>query len=365
MLKSAPTLGSHEPSPPSGPRAGTVLSGRWELLAPIGAGGMGEVWRARHVSLGRDVAVKLLTVPSAANRARLAREARILAGLRHASIVEVFDVGEHEATPYFVMEWVDGESLAQRVARGGPIAPGRVVPLFLPVLDGLSAAHRAGVIHRDVKPDNVLVAHAPAGGERLVLIDFGIARGGGGAAVDGRLTRTGALVGTPEYMAPEVLRGRDADVRSDVWSICVTLFEAVAGISPFRRADFVATVRAVVDDAPASWPPWLDADLRAVLARGLAKDEDQRYASLAQLRADLARWLESARGGAQAPTEPPVALRDTSPAWRRPALPGDLVATLRSGARRGDAPPIPDEPAEAPSGFSLDALIRSRFGQEG
>lgn len=361
MLKTSPTLGSHEAVPPSGPRVGTVLSGRWELIALLGAGGMGEVWRAQHVSLGRQVAVKLLTVPSAANRARLAREARILAGLRHSSIVEVFDVGEHDATPYFVMEWVDGESLAQRVGRAGPLAPGRAVPLFLPVLDGLAAAHRAGIVHRDVKPDNVLVAPAAAGGERLVLIDFGIARGAPGGAVDGRLTRTGALVGTPEYMAPEVLRGRDADVRSDVWSMCVTLFEVIAGISPFRRSDFVATVRAVVDDAPTSWPASLDGELRTVLARGLAKDEGERHQSLVQLRDDLAAWADGARAGR---TEAPADLCDTSPAWRRPELPSALTATSRSGGRAATEPPG-DEPAAAPPGFSLDALIRSRFGQEG
>ena len=273
----------------------------------------------------------------------------------------MFDVGEHDATPYFVMEWVDGESLAQRVARTAPLAPRTAVPLFLPVLDGLAAAHRAGIVHRDVKPDNVLIAPSAAGGERLVLIDFGIARGSTGGPVDGRLTRTGALVGTPEYMAPEVLRGREADVRSDVWSICVTLFEAIAGISPFRRSDFVATVRAVVDDAPASWPTSLDGDLRTVLARGLAKDESERYQSLAQLRDGLASWLDGA--AARARTEPPADLCDTSPAWRRPDLPPAITATLRSGRAPADLPR--DEPAAAPPGFSLDALIRSRFGQEG
>ncbi len=331
-----------------GLRPGLVLAGRWRLEAPVGAGGMGEVWRARHVQLGRPAAIKVLTVPSPANRARMLREARILAGVRHPALIEVFDVGEHEGAPWFVMPWLDAETLTQRLARTGPMDPEEVVPLVLPVIDALALAHRAGFVHRDVKPDNVLVTH-DGGTERLVLIDFGIARAHGG--VDGRITRTGALVGTPEYMAPEVLRGRDADVRADVWGICITTLEAIAGVSPFRRGDFVATVRAVVDDAPAAWPPSLDVVLRSVLQRGLAKEAERRFASAEQLHGALAAWWAAVKDSHHARTEPPPR-RTPQPTPQPPPTPRSRPDLL---AHR--------EPAE-PAPISFDAMIRARFGVE-
>jgi serine/threonine protein kinase len=324
-------------------RAGVILSGRWRLEAPIGAGGMGEVWRATHVQLGRAAAVKVLTVPSPANRARMLREARILAGIRHPALIEVFDVGDHDGVPWFVMPWLESETLAQRVARTGPMEPEQVIPLILPVVAGLGVAHRAGFIHRDVKPDNVLWTR-DGGAERLVLIDFGIARAHG--AVDGRITRTGALVGTPEYMAPEVLRGQDADARADVWGICLTALEAIAGTSPFRRDDFVATVRAVVDDAPTTWPPSVDVVLRSILQRGLAKEVSRRFATADQLHGALAAWWTAVRESHHARTEPPPS----------PAPPP------RSGERRRGPAAEPTRDDAAPA--SLDALIQARFGTE-
>jgi len=340
-----------EAMPASGTaRQGVELGGRWRLESALGFGGMGEVWRARHNVLGRQAAVKLLTSPSAANRARILREAQILASLRHDAIVEVFDIGEHEGTPYFVMDWIDGETLAHTVERAGPLTGREAARAFVPLLDGLAVAHGAGIVHRDVKPDNVLIVSRSDGTLRLVLIDFGIAQLGGR---DSKLTATGALVGTPEYMAPEVLRGAEADERADVWGAAATLYEAISGTSPFRRDDFVATVRAVTEDAPRPLPGGAPAALRAIVERGLEKVPTKRFSSAYAMRDALEEWLS----GSATPHE-------RSTARTQPAQPDfqshqpPIGSPTRPSATRpaeGSSPSVP------PS--SLEALIREKFGK--
>jgi serine/threonine protein kinase len=338
-----PTQGeAGEPSSGTRKLEGVRVGGRWQLLAPIGAGGMGEVWRARHVELGRDAAVKLLTAPSSANRARILREARILASLRHPSIVEVFDIGEHEGVPYFVMGWVDGTTLARFVEQSGPLPPREAARAFIPLLDGLSSVHRAGIIHRDVKPDNVLVTRDADGTMRLVLIDFGIARLGG---PDSKLTATGALVGTPEYMSPEVLRGGEADERTDVWGAAATLNEALTGVSPFRREHFVATVRAVTEDDPAPIASPTPRELALVVERGLAKPLASRHATAGAMRDAIDAFLSGALDAGER------GLSRTQPAPR--LEPPAATATPRTHSSADEtAPPT-----------SMDALIRERFGK--
>src|SRR5262245_47573222 len=209
---------------------GTKL-GPYEISSPLGAGGMGEVYRAKDTRLGRDVAIKVLPQHLSSNpevRARFEREARTVSSLNHPNICTLFDVGRDGDTDYLVMELIDGESLAQRLSRGA-LPPSDVLKLGEQVADALDRAHRAGVIHRDLKPGNVMVTRSGA-----KVLDFGLARATGLAApsssamsaaaltqsptVAQPLTAEGTIVGTFQYMAPEQLEGREADARSDLWA---------------------------------------------------------------------------------------------------------------------------------------------------
>jgi len=201
----------------AGFRAGLVLDNRYRLERPLGEGGMGTVWVGTQLALQREVAVKSLHSTAPAQRTRLRREALALAAVHHPAIVEVYDYGETAGgMPYVVMELVRGESIAARLDRVGAFSAEDAVILVLPLLEGLAVAHRAGVVHRDIKPDNVVLTAGPSG-LLAKLLDFGIARVE--RSVDGRLTTDGSFVGTPAYMAPEQMRGGETDERVDVWGM--------------------------------------------------------------------------------------------------------------------------------------------------
>ncbi|WP_189529638.1 serine/threonine-protein kinase [Streptomyces roseolilacinus] len=232
---------------------GLVLAGRYRLGETIGRGGMGKVWRAHDEVLHRTVAVKELTAGqyvSEADRvvlhARTQKEARAAARITHPAVVTVHDVLEHDDRPWIVMQYVDGSSLADAVksAPDGRIAPREAARIGLHVLGALSAAHAAGVLHRDVKPGNVLLARDG----RVLLTDFGIAAIEG----DSTITRTGELVGSIDYLAPERVRGADPGPASDLWALGATLYTAVQGESPFRRSSPISTMQAVVTEEAAA-----------------------------------------------------------------------------------------------------------------
>ncbi|MFV0128234.1 protein kinase domain-containing protein [Streptomyces sp. HMX112] len=231
--------------------AGLVLAGRYRLGESIGRGGMGKVWRAHDEVLHRTVAVKELTAGkyvSEADRAvlhaRTQKEARAAARITHPGVVTVHDVLEHDERPWIVMQYVDGPSLADaaKEADEGRVEAREVARIGLHVLGALRAAHAAGVLHRDVKPGNVLLARDG----RVLLTDFGIAAIEG----DSTITRTGELVGSIDYLAPERVRGGDPGPASDLWSLGVTLYAAVEGSSPFRRTSPISTMQAVVTEEP-------------------------------------------------------------------------------------------------------------------
>ena len=249
------------------------IADRYSVTGVIGAGGGGTVWQATDEVLGRTVAVKEVDLPthlSAADRDRVRgramREARSAARLEHRCVVSIYDVLEVDEALHIVMEHVDAPSLATLVTRDGPLPPHRVAAIGLDVLDGLAAAHRAGVVHRDVKPSNVLV---PATG-RAVVTDFGI------AAVLGEsgLTRTGQALGTPDYIAPEQLEDGPVGPPCDMWSLGATLYDAVEGVPPFKRERTMATIRAVASADPR--PPERAGPLASVLQRLLTKDPAER-----------------------------------------------------------------------------------------
>lgn len=319
-------------------RSGLVLSGRYELVSPLGCGSMGEVWEARHLTLRKPVAVKLLRYLGMTGRARFLQEARVLATLRHEAIVEVFDFGENEqGFPYFVMERVAGRSLADAIALHGPLPLQTVVSMGISLAEGLGHAHAAGVVHRDVKPDNVLLAEDASGRLRAKLVDFGVAFVPPDG--DGRLTLAGGVVGTPEYMPPEAILGVEAGERADVWGLAITLYEAMTGVSPFRARDVVSAFRRVRDDA-LPFPrdvPGLDGPLWSILTDALRKEPDSRTPTVDALRAELVGW----RGD-----NPDIGAAPSGGA--SPAASSERSAR-RAGTLDDDSPP------------SLDALIRSKL----
>ena len=259
----------------------TVVAGRYRLLTRLGEGGMGVVWRAHDQLLRRDVALKelhvRLGVDSDLRTRQVLQEARAAAQLRHPSVIAVHDVVVDEGRPLILMELVEGLSLAERVRQQGPLSEQRVAEIGVRLMEALSVAHAHGVVHRDVKPANILL-----NGERVVLTDFGI------AAITSDTTVNDAMVGSLDYMAPERVNGQPATPASDVWSLGVTLCAALRGESPFQRSYTQATLAAVLTYNPAPIPQ--APRLWRVLAMLLHKDPRQRptAAAAAALLATIA-----------------------------------------------------------------------------
>ncbi|PVC74605.1 serine/threonine-protein kinase [Streptomyces sp. CS081A] len=256
-----------------GTGAGLLLAGRYRLGETIGRGGMGKVWRAHDEVLHRVVAVKELTAGrfvAEADRlvlhARTQKEARAAARITHPGVVTVHDVLEHDARPWIVMQYVDGPSLADAAKESGTVEPREAARIGLHVLGALRAAHAAGVLHRDVKPGNILLARDG----RVLITDFGIAAIEG----DSTITRTGEIVGSIDYLAPERVKGADPGPASDLWSLGATLYTAVEGTSPFRRTSPISTMQAVVTEEPPH--PEKAGALTPVIVALLRKDPAQR-----------------------------------------------------------------------------------------
>ncbi|MET9933458.1 MULTISPECIES: serine/threonine-protein kinase [unclassified Streptomyces] len=256
-----------------GTGTGLLLAGRYRLGESIGRGGMGKVWRAHDEVLHRVVAVKELTAGrfvAEADRlvlhARTQKEARAAARITHPGVVTVHDVLEHDARPWIVMQYVDGPSLADAAKESGTVEPREAARIGLHVLGALRAAHAAGVLHRDVKPGNILLARDG----RVLITDFGIAAIEG----DSTITRTGEIVGSIDYLAPERVKGADPGPASDLWSLGATLYTAVEGTSPFRRSSPISTMQAVVTEEPPH--PEKAGALAPVIVALLRKDPKQR-----------------------------------------------------------------------------------------
>ncbi|MYX15988.1 protein kinase [Streptomyces sp. SID8374] len=285
-----------------GTAAGLVLAGRYRLGEVLGRGGMGKVWRAHDEVLHRTVAVKELTAGlyvAEADRlvlhARTQKEARAAARITHPGVVTVHDVIEYDKRPWIVMQYVDGPSLADEAKEKGDIAPREAARIGLHVLSALRAAHGAGVLHRDVKPGNVLLARDG----QVLLTDFGIAAIEG----DSTITRTGELVGSIDYLAPERVRGGDPGPASDLWSLGATLYTAVEGRSPFRRTSPISTMQAVVTDEPPA--PVNAGPLGPVITALLRKDPAERpsAAETEQMLLDAMEGREPRSAQAHVPTQ--------------------------------------------------------------
>ncbi|MER7926372.1 serine/threonine-protein kinase [Streptomyces sp. NPDC096057] len=274
---------SSAPAQAPDPRTGRLIAGRYRLLGKLGHGGMGTVWRAKDETVDREVAVKEPRVPDHLPERerenafeRMRREARAAARLDHPAVVNVHDVAVVDGQPWIVMELVTGRSLGD-VLQEGTLDARDAARIGLQVLGALEAAHAAGVLHRDVKPDNVLLGRH----DRVVLTDFGIAQIEG----ETNLTDTGGFVGSPEYIAPERVLGQRPGPASDLWSLGVVLYAATEGVSPFRRSNTPATLQSVLNSAPAP-PTSAPGPLADLITALLAKDAPSRP-NAAQVRAVL------------------------------------------------------------------------------
>ncbi|MFI7608219.1 serine/threonine-protein kinase [Micromonospora sp. NPDC049366] len=309
-----------------------LIVGRYRLLDLVGRGGMGRVWRARDEMLHRDVAVKQVVPPSwladderAELRSRTLREARTAARLNHPNVVRLYDVVQVDGEPWIVMEYVPSRTLQDVLDGEGPLDPRRAARIGLAVLAALRAAHAAGVLHRDVKPQNVLVAHDG----RVLLTDFGLAVFDGG---DGAMTRPGMVLGSPQYVSPERAAEGVSSVAADLWSLGATLHAAVEGRSPYARSSAMATLTALAtappDPAPHAGPlePVLTGLLRREPGARLGHDEARRL-------------LTAAAAAPPAPPAPPAPAERTA----------DAPVPDRTGAARSTPGPAGETPvADAP-----------------
>src|SRR5262245_4627384 len=349
---------------PFGP--GTRL-GPYEIVSPLGAGGMGEVYRARDTRLNRSVAVKVLPPELASDpdrRSRFEREAHAIAALSHPHICTMHDLGRENGTDYLVMELLEGETLADRLAgqsrRSSSAGDGQakaerplpiqdVLRYATEIADALDKAHRAGIVHRHPKPATVMLTRSGA-----KLLDFGLAKLRGPAVpismtaieqattTGGPKTASGTILGTLHYMAPEQIEGREADARSDIWSLGVVIYEMVTGVRPFDGDSSASVIGAILKDTPAPLTerqPLVPSALDNAVARCLARDPDERWQSVADLRATL-QWLATVPSGATSIQRPTRARTST----RLLMLVASLLifaAGLAAGWRYlGSAPPL-------------------------
>src|SRR6266496_663503 len=291
---------------------GTKL-GPYEILAPLGAGGMAEVYRAHDTRLGRTVAIKVLSAEFSFHperRKRLEREARTLSSLSHPHICPLFDIGHQDGIDFLVMEYLEGETLACKLLRG-PLPAEQLLGYGIQIADAIETAHRHGIIHRDLKPGNIMLTKQGA-----KLLDFGLARMEQRAAPasetlsrlpnDDKLTEEGAILGTFQYMAPEQLEGKDADARTDIFAFGAVLYEMATGKKAFAGSSQASLISAIMKEEPApiaSLQPMTPPALQRVVGTCLAKDPEERWQSAHDIASELA-WI--AQAGSQAGVAAPV-----------------------------------------------------------
>jgi eukaryotic-like serine/threonine-protein kinase len=319
------------------PQPGDLIADRYELEELVGTGGMSSVFRARDLQLGRRVAIKILHERLAGDPEyleRFRREARAVAKLSHPNIVTVIDRGEADERQYIVFEHVEGENLKELVQRTGRLPVRRAIELALAVADGLAFAHDQGLVHRDVKPQNVLLSRE---GD-VKVTDFGIARS---LEVEHGVTQTGTVLGTGEYLAPEQASGRPVSPATDVYSLGVVLWELLAGDVPFSGENFVAVALRHVNEPPPSLlgqRPDVSPRLAAAVDRALAKDPAHRFPSMAALARELRACLAEADGSAPPPPPPEddaaltVVRRPAPRRRRRPLALYWVLALVAAGA---------------------------------
>jgi hypothetical protein len=337
-------------------RIGSELAG-YRIEAPLGRGGMGIVYRAEHVRLGRKVALKLLAPELAENqgfRARFEHESRLAAVLDHPNIVPLFEAGEADGLLFISMRYVDGTDLRELVVRDGRLDPERALAIAAQVASALDAAHARGLVHRDVKPGNILIASdtAPDRPEHCYLTDFGLTKDTSSPV---ELTATGTFVGTIDYIAPEQIEGATPDGRGDQYALACVLFECLTGHPPFPRDEEISVMWAHLQDEPPTVTaerPDLPAGIDAVIARALAKDPAKRYetctamvaAARAALLPDAVVAPAAVTRAHGAPAVPPAGATRVNRADAAPP-PAAPPLAAPTGGPRAPAPPPPTQPS--------------------
>jgi serine/threonine protein kinase len=334
---------------------GQTLSDKYHLTTLLGQGGMGAVYRGEHIVIGKKVAVKFLHADLAGNAEvvkRFYREAQAAAAIGHDSIIDVLDVGlSPNGEPYLVMEYLEGESLGDMLARTGPLDLAAALGIAEPALRALAAAHAKGIVHRDLKPDNIFIVRQPSGPPKIKLIDFGISKfaDGGGAE---KLTQTGSVMGTPAYMAPEQARGASSlDHRADLYSMGVILYEMLTGKLPFSGSNFteiIVNILTVEPIPPVQAHPGFPAEATAVVLRALAKDPAARFENAEAMIAEMA--VLTAYGGRQE---------------RLTRIAADADKTTFAGGSLGDKLSSPSGPDVAKNVLSQVVRARTPAGWSG
>ncbi|HUO83504.1 MAG TPA: serine/threonine-protein kinase, partial [Thermoanaerobaculia bacterium] len=333
--------------------------GHYTIVSQLGRGGMGVVYKAHEESLNRFVAIKLLGEHLLEDEifvSRFVREAQSAASLSHPNIVQIYFIGQDEGRPYFVMEHVSGRSLQRLIRERGRIENPQAAQMILQAAHGLAAAHDKGIIHRDIKPGNLMLDERGL----VKIADFGLALP---SQEQNRLTATGLLMGTPGYLAPEQCRGEQADHRTDIYALGVTWFEILTGTAPFKADSPLLLLKQILEDDPpeiATLNPEVDGEARRILGRMLAKDRTQRYQSCHELAADLeeyiaARGVRSATAGLATLTAAGVrneeaattVLSDVAPPTAAASLP--QASAPRTAAGSGGVATVPDPPLQGPA----------------
>ncbi len=339
---------------------GRVLGDRYRVLSRLGQGGMGSIYLAEHVTLGKRMAVKVLR-PEYSHDAELVdrfqHEARAASQIGQENIVEVFDFGHTpEGEAYFVMEALDGESLARILHRDGALPLARAVPIFLQICRALGAAHQRGIVHRDLKPENVFILRRNDGSDFVKVLDFGIAKGPGAPEAK-RLTRVGSIIGTPEYMSPEQASANAIDHRSDVYAFGVLAYETLTGILPFDGDTPLATLMKHQSDPPLPprrLRPELPVEVEQIVLRALVKRPEGRQQSMEELAGELTRLptgdLELLRGPVFGTAVSPLLTgRNTDRLAARASSRGGTLPLGDTLPLRDLAPPVPDPLPARPS----------------
>ncbi len=347
------------------PKPGDLVASKYRIKRTLGVGGLGVVFEAAHAVTGRRFAIKWLLPEVAAHSdsvERFVREARFAGGLEHPNVIDVYDVCEEDDALFMVMEFLEGESLAERLTRLGRFTEAETLRILLPCMRGVARAHAAGIVHRDLKPANLFICAAtPEQPERFKVLDFGISKivSSPGEMVN-TLTNSGALMGTPFYMSPEQMRGRTVDHRADVYSFGVILYQMLSGQLPFSASTFGDLVLQVLTEKPpplGELAPATRRELIDCIERAMARAPEDRYDSMVAFVQALEPFAQSAAATSSPPAQAPISAAPAAPAAATPSRPIEAVQP-RAAERDAQLTPLSTESQPPPAPKAMPVTPR-------